>query len=483
MTSRARARGALALAICALATACSASQTHHGTADEAAKKGTSGAGSNGPDGGSSTGSGDTGNGGSGDTNHGSADASLPPLPACVTQASTAKQVPVDMYIMLDRSGSMTEPTGAGPSKWDAIRDALTSFFGDARSDGLGVGLQYFPLGQPGVPEHCASDSDCGPSGGFCLTKACQPSSFSSFEFTLCLSDNDCPPLSAGCVPYGLCEKDSTYACFNLGANGCTNLGACTAPAAECTDFASCEVADYAKPAVAIGTLPGRAKALSASLAAEMPVGLTPTSAALAGALQAAGAQAKAEPMHQVIAVLATDGLPTQCDPIDATGVANIAAGAFAQKPPLRTYVIGVFGAADTGAQSNLDAWAKAGGSGKAFLVDPSQDVSTQFLSALEQIRGGSAACEYLLPPAPVGSELDLHLVNVALVEPARTRDVLYVSDAAHCGDAPLGWYYDAPRDSGDARKILVCKATCDALHTADHARVDIRYGCKTNGPE
>jgi len=46
-----------------------------------------------------------------------------------------------------------------------------------------------------------------------------------------------------------------------------------------------------------------------------------------------------------------------CDPLDVTGIADIAAHALSQTPEVRTYVIGVFGPNDTG-RANLDAWAK-----------------------------------------------------------------------------------------------------------------------------
>ena len=77
------------------------------------------------------------------------DASTPMLvTSCVGETQHAQPVEVDMYVMLDRSDSMRETTGAGNTKWDAIREALTSFVTDSQSDGLGVGLQYFPLGAP-----------------------------------------------------------------------------------------------------------------------------------------------------------------------------------------------------------------------------------------------------------------------------------------------------------------------------------------------
>src|SRR4029079_1874740 len=55
-------------------------------------------------------------------------------PDCAGQTSTAELVPLDIYIMLDKSGSMTEKTGAGangPPKWDAVTQALNAFFNDA----------------------------------------------------------------------------------------------------------------------------------------------------------------------------------------------------------------------------------------------------------------------------------------------------------------------------------------------------------------
>ena len=70
----------------------------------------------------------------------------------------------NVILVLDSSGSMTELTMAGPSKWDAIRAALTSFLRDPGSAGLGVGLQYFPLTKAGVPPGRAATADCGTSG-------------------------------------------------------------------------------------------------------------------------------------------------------------------------------------------------------------------------------------------------------------------------------------------------------------------------------
>jgi hypothetical protein len=411
------------------------------------------------------------------------------VPACVTTAQEAMQVPVDMYIMLDRSDSMTEKTGAGPTKWDAIRIALDQFLQDSRSAGLGVGLQYFPITKDGVPDACTQDSDCGP-GGPCFNGVCKPNT-SPFALIGCAADSDCPSTDYdGCThDVGQCSLDNTLWCFDIGFGGC-GLGLGSAGTCQrvniggfCSGADSCDAGVYAKPAVEIGALPDHAQTLIASLDATMTAGRTPTAAALSGALQQAKDYAQSQTTHRVVAVLATDGLPTECDPLDAAGVGDLARDALAGTPKVPTYVVGVFGPDDTDAKGNLDTWAAAGGTDSAFIVDPTQDVAKQFLDALDTIRSGSIACEYQLPPSPKGSDLDLDRVNVALVEGSKTSDFLYVGDESRCNLTPLGWHYDADPASGKATKIVVCDSACDTLKSTDNGRVEVRLGCKTMGPD
>jgi hypothetical protein len=415
--------------------------------------------------------------------------------ACVGQTQGAQEVEVDMYIMLDRSGSMLDATGAGPTKWDAIRMALTSFVQDPQSNGLGVGLQYFPLGVPGVPETCLVDRDCGPSGGVCSAKACRPSLFGSSTFKQCLSDADCPVNSPGCVPFGVCSNDDTLACFDVGgscqSNG-VNTGDCQPYSGECTGYGSCVNADYAKPAVPIALLPDNAAALATSLAGEKPIGLTPTPAALSGAIAQATQHATQNPDHRVIAVLATDGTPTQCLPstvtTDAqaiTATAKIASQGFAATPSIPTYVIGVFAPDDKNAMANLTQLAVAGGTKSAFIVDQSQDVTQQLISALSTIRSGSLACEYALPTSPAGQTLDFTQVNVQFtMSDQTTKTLLYVAKSTQCTKAALGWFYDVdPSTGATPTKIRVCQSTCDTLRAASNATIQIRLGCATQSPE
>jgi hypothetical protein len=417
----------------------------------------------------------------------------PLVSACVGQTQGAQEVEVDMYIMLDRSGSMLEATGAGPTKWDAIRKALTSFVQDPQSSGLGVGLQYFPLGAPGVPETCASDRDCGSTGGVCSAKACLPPLIGrATAFTQCLSNADCPLNSQGCAQFGVCSGDDTLACFNLGKGGCQSMGDCNPYSGECTGYGSCVSGDYAKPAVPIALLPDNAAALVSSLTAETPIGLTPTPAALAGAISQASQQAMAHPDHRVIAVLATDGTPTQCLPANVqtaaqaiTATARIASQGFAATPSIPTYVIGVFAPDDPDAMANLTQLAVAGGTKTAFIVDQSQDVTQQLITALATIRSGSLACEYALPTSPAGQTLDFTQVNVQFtMSNNTTKNLLYVANSTQCSKAALGWFYDKDPSTGKMpTKISVCPSTCDTLRAATNATIQVQLGCATRSPE
>jgi hypothetical protein len=407
--------------------------------------------------------------------------------SCVSSRIDAERVPVDMYIMLDRSGSMLAETGAGPTKWDATREALDNFIQDSRSEGLGVGLQYFPIGKPGVPDKCMSDAQCGADGGPCINRLCQPARIGPFgvniAITYCLSDADCPLLSNGCQEAGQCASDPTLACFSLGADGCGTGDDCGPLAGECYAYASCEPDTYALPEVAIATLPTNAPALTASLAAASPLGLTPTYAALGGALEQARTHARANPTHRVVAVLATDGTPAGCELDTLANVQMLAAQGLASDPSINTYVVGVFSPEETDARTTLDGWAEAGGTNTAFVVDPLQDVSAQFLEALEKIRGVSLACEYQVPQSPNGSTLDYNAVNVALVIDSQSLDFRYVADPSRCDRAALGWYYDVEPTSGTPTKITVCDQACRMLAATTNGRVEVRLGCVTMGPD
>ena len=60
--------------------------------------------------------------------------------SCGSIAEGTQAVPLDIYIMLDTSGSMNSN-----DKWTSISNALGSFLNNPLAAGLGVGIQTFPL--------------------------------------------------------------------------------------------------------------------------------------------------------------------------------------------------------------------------------------------------------------------------------------------------------------------------------------------------
>jgi hypothetical protein len=62
--------------------------------------------------------------------------------ACVATSATADEVALDLIILLDRSGSMYG------QNWSGSTTALKQFIKDKDSDGINVGILYFPVDSP-----------------------------------------------------------------------------------------------------------------------------------------------------------------------------------------------------------------------------------------------------------------------------------------------------------------------------------------------
>jgi hypothetical protein len=394
--------------------------------------------------------------------------------ACATQSATAETLPLDLYMMIDSSGSMTEATAAGPTKWMAVQAAMRAFFNDPASAGISVGLQYFPLIQANAALSCASNADCGSFGPCDLYRTCYGPT--TTQIVLCNTNSDCKSGEA-CVQLGSCPL-SGGSCAPIGAY-CPLGDPCLPLDGYCHGRDRCDVPAYAAPAVPFAALPGAATALNASLAAHQPDGRTPTGPALSGALQAARTQAAAAPGHKLAVVLVTDGLPTECTPLDIPGIAAVATSGTSGTPPIPTFVIGVFGPDEAAtAQPNLDALAAGGGTGSAVVIDTSQDVTQALQMALNRIRTTAVACTFKIPPATMGA-IDFRKVNVQITGTSgAVSTVGYVGGKSSCDPTRGGWYYDVdPTTGGTPTTIIACDATCAQLGAA--ARVDIVLGCQT----
>jgi hypothetical protein len=414
---------------------------------------------------------------------------------CAGQLIQAKRIPLDMYVMLDVSGSMSQATDGDPNltKWQAVSSALTAFVSDGSSAGIGVGLQLFPLKHPDAPASCSSNNDCADFGR-CFSRTC----WGEDTFLPCDTDAECSA-SGACIVFGECQNDDSFVCRQPGgdcgmdeATGAP-LGACLPHTPTCTLSDDCRAVRYATPAVPIAELPGATPALVSALAAAMPdpTGLTPSGPALAGAISLSSTWAKAHPERQVVAVLATDGMPTLegqnqvcavvLDQAQIDAVAQLAGRGKAATPSITTFVIGVIGPQDTGAAETLQSIARAGGSTQAFIVDTRGDVQAQFRNALDQIREAGLSCELAVPQASNGGAVDYGFVNVDFTRDGKVEHLLKVDDAAGCAaQMDRGWYYDVPAGGGSLpSRILACPATCSDFKATAIGSVQISLGCQT----
>lgn len=449
--------------------------------------------------------------------------------ACVAETTMAEPTPLDMYIMLDISGSMLDPASGGQTKWTAVKSALSAFLSDPASAGISVGIQYYPLRKAGVPATCTSDADCG-VGGPCFLKWCQaytpqvPGGVAP-----CTSDDDCKAIPAAvdygpcaggtcsanaaiscassadclqkvdrdfgpCSSFGQCEADRSLICSTVG-DQCTDTsgadrGACVETTASiCFHGTQCDAAAYATPAVEIVPLSTGAESVLSSIEAQVPDGDTPSAPALRGAITHAQEWATANPGHTVVAVLATDGLPTEClpDSVSFSGtvptqalveeVASIAQDGVFATTSVPTFVIGVFSAADTGAPENLRLIARAGGTREAQIIDTAGNVTQQFLEALNAIRKSRLACEFQIPKNETGKDSDFMAVNVEFNDAGVAKTLFYVGTPDRC-PAEGGWYYD-DTSARAPKKIIVCPSTCSAFQNLDAGSIQVKLGCRT----
>jgi hypothetical protein len=238
---------------------------------------------------------------------------------------------------------------------------------------------------------------------------------------------------------------------------------------------SCDPSVYAKPAIEIAPLPGVASQIMKSLSSHTtPDTATPTSAALQGAINHATAWSMAHPSDATIVILATDGDPDECGTTGSTAsllsqVETIAAAGVAAKPKILTFVIGV--GTET---ANLDGIAKAGGTNSAFIVDTSKSVSTQFLAALNKIRGAALGCQYKIPIPSTGTT-NFSEVNVQFTASGGKPVIVpQVANQAACPQTGDAWYYDNPSSPS---QILLCTSTCGTVATG--GTVDVLTGCQT----
>jgi hypothetical protein len=254
------------------------------------------------------------------------------------------------------------------------------------------------------------------------------------------------------------------------------------PMAGCNDD-DCSVPACAEPIVPLGTLLAEpmdaheVALIAASVAAAPPLlgsQGTPISAALGGALSWAAAQRMAAPEEKAVVVLVTDGQPNGCGN-NITNIATLASDALTANG-VRTYAIGLTGSRE----SDIDAIAAAGGTMEGIFISDGATAKQELLDALAAIRGSVLDCDFDMPKANDGKQVDPSKINVSYTPAGGTRMTLgRVPNEAGCGTVP-GWYYD--NDMNPSR-ILLCPASCNSASVQVDATLEVELGCVTKTRE
>jgi len=404
-----------------------------------------------------------------------------PIP-CVPFVDEAPLASLDLFVVLDISGSMEDTTASGETKAEAMNAALSDFVRARASEGIAVSLTFFPVIPEGVPEYCTRDRDCG-SGeeAVCLMPdLCLPSGDQ-----YCRADRDCGRFGE-CEPLGRCEGEEDAFCLpSMGGAGCPAGSRCV-DFGYCENLTSCRARDYRRPVVPLRMLPENAEPFVEALESYTPDGGTPTSAALDATLDAARARRRENPGSKVIVLLATDGFPSACDPAisiydpDSLNagiplVAELADGG--ARSGIETYVIGVFEPeTELDARENLGTIAAAGGTEEALIVTTEEPVTDRLLAILEELRRSVRTCIYAIPAPgvlPDPAELQVRLVR----EGGMPIELERRAGSFDC-DPMLGGFFFEETDMGERPGFAeLCPASCE-IAASDLVTVEMQVGCE-----
>jgi Mg-chelatase subunit ChlD len=406
---------------------------------------------------------------------------VPEVDDCTSVSATAEVAQLDVFIIMDSSRSMEFETADGTTKWAAVRTALESFLLDADSRGLGVAISFFPEIDPNVPELCSDDASCN-VGACAQFKVCLPDA--GIE---CKTDADCSAAGAPmdtCEPFGFCAGDSSVGCLMNGTDYCGILGPCFAGYCE-NHYACSASAYYSGSALDVGILPGAAGKVLQAVDSRIPDGSTPTLPALAGTHDRVADYAAGHPGDKPIVLLATDGLPTVCDPaldsdtpeLGIEHLANVAAaGAF---NGVQTFVIGVFAPDEQEeAIKNLDTIAAGGQTKSAFVISTSEDVTDRFLEALNDVRKTAKGCEFAIPQGG-SAPADANRLRVHITPPGGSLiEIPRRSSIGACDPQTGGFTFDKdPAGPVKPGRIILCPQSCALFGSAPERTIDISVSC------
>jgi hypothetical protein len=254
--------------------------------------------------------------------------------------------------------------------------------------------------------------------------------------------------------------------------------------ADPTTGDTCALANYTTPVVPVASLGTNGTTIANALTTQGQdlTGMTATPIALQGAVTYARTVAtQRAATDRVIIVLATDGMPNDCYTSNAvTETSDAAAAGLAGTPSIPTYVLGVVAASDTTSLDNLNAFALAGGTGTAFVVDTAgtgnRSTRALFGNAMSQIRDANLlACTVAIPPATAGKVINSARASLEYTVGSTTTAIAWRSSYTSCDASTGGYYYD---NNEAPTNVTLCPASCNTLQSGASASLAMHFGCK-----
>jgi uncharacterized protein YegL len=225
---------------------------------------------------------------------------------------------------------------------------------------------------------------------------------------------------------------------------------------EVNAVTSCLVTDYAKSPVPWSSLPSAT--FSQWVSSLVVLGLTPSVPALQGAVNACKARKLGQPGRTCVVIFATDGEPTDCDPIGQaamTTLGAIAADAWANG--IAVHGIAFPNMTTVGTQL-LNYIAQQGGT----VAPTTVSTAAQLTTLLQTIQGSTVSCAFAKPPGTIDT-VTLSPTSGPVIALPR------VMDASQCaGDA---YYYD---NNANPTQLLMCPATCQKLKADPAAKLNVK---------
>lgn len=340
----------------------------------------------------------------------------PPEPeeACARSEFLAEPLPVDLYVMLDRSGSMNIPMSLPPategdcnvgdptvSRWCYTLNALDGFFTSGDADETGVALQFFPNG----------------------------------------SCSETPPIGHNCCEGGAC----------------------------------CGGGPDSVPAVPLDVLSANRGALVDALNAQSPAGVTtPIEAALRGI--AAWTRANKTALRSMAGLLITDGEPTGCS--NNPELLSAIVAQHLADTGIPTFVLGMDGAKFAPLEAIAEAGGVASHSDycpsgvlPCHVYNVANGDPTAFAKALEQIKGAVVQCRFAVPRSDSGV-IDPRNMEVLYRHDSGQEVLTRAGSPEEC--VAGGYYFD---NNEAPTEVSLCPEACAQLRSAQASEVILSVDC------